>query len=77
MWPIVGILLIGLLVWVIEVKPLLKNKNYREVFIYSFLLISGLSFTFLLVLNVRIPTPLNFLNRIYSPIISSIERFLS
>ncbi|WP_078431386.1 hypothetical protein [Metabacillus halosaccharovorans] len=77
MWPIVGILLIGLLVWVIEIKILLKSKSYREIIIYSFLLISGLSFAFLLALNIRIPTPLDFLNRIYSPIISSIERFLS
>ncbi|MBU7595356.1 hypothetical protein [Metabacillus halosaccharovorans] len=77
MWPIVGILLIGLLVWIFEIKTLLKNKSYREIIIYSFLLISGLSFAILLALNIRIPTPLDFLNRIYSPIISSIERFLS
>ncbi|MGQ4667780.1 hypothetical protein ACUIJN_18460 [Metabacillus halosaccharovorans] len=77
MWPIVGILLIGLLVWIIEITKLLKNKSYREIIIYSFLLISGLSFAILLALNIRIPTPLDFLNRIYNPIISSIERFLS
>ncbi|WP_034331916.1 hypothetical protein [Bacillus sp. J37] len=77
MWPIVGILLLGLVVWLIEIKPLLKSKSYREISIYSFLLISGLLFAFLLILNMRIPTPLDLLNRIYSPIISSIERFLS
>ncbi|MCM3439943.1 hypothetical protein [Metabacillus halosaccharovorans] len=77
MWPIVGILLIGLLVWIIEITKLLKNKSYREIIIYSFLLISGLSFAILLALNIRTPTPLDFLNRIYNPIISSIERFLS
>ncbi len=77
MWSIIGILLTVLLLWFIEVRPLARSKNYKEIFIYSSLLISGLTFAYLLVLNRRIPTPLDFLNRIYSPIISSIERFLS
>ncbi|WP_368657734.1 hypothetical protein AB3Z07_22050 [Metabacillus halosaccharovorans] len=77
MWPIVGILLIGVIVWFIEAKPLINSKSYREISIYTFLLLSGLLFAFLLILNMRIPTPLDLLNYLYSPIISSIERFLS
>ncbi|WP_175640506.1 hypothetical protein [Metabacillus schmidteae] len=77
MWSTVGILLIGIIVWLIEVKPLFKSKNYRVIFVYSFIVIIGLTLSILLVLNITIPTPLDFLNYIYSPVSSLIERFLS
>jgi len=77
MWSIVGILLIGLTVFIIDVKPLIKGKNYREIFIYSSLLLSGLALSSLLILKVRIPTPLDFIKTIYMPFISFIERLLS
>ncbi|HZH58782.1 MAG TPA: hypothetical protein VEY70_04225 [Metabacillus sp.] len=77
MWSIVGILLIGLIVFIIDVKPLIKGKNYREISIYSSLLLSGLALSSLLILKVRIPTPLDFITAIYRPFISFIERLLS
>ncbi len=77
MWSIIGILFTGVIVTIIDVKPLMKGKFYREILIYIFLLLIGLTLAILLGLRRRIPTPLDLLNYLYRPFISILERFLS
>lgn len=77
MWVTVGILFLGAVVSIFEVRPFIKRKNYREMFIYSFLLLSGLTLSSLLAFKMRIPTPLDLLKQFYKPLVSLIERLLS
>ncbi|WP_338450118.1 hypothetical protein R4Z09_28990 [Niallia oryzisoli] len=77
MLKIIGILLIGAIISFFEIRPLIKKKWWREIVVYFLLLSTGLTLSILLIKNVAIPTPLDVLIKIYSPITSFVDRLLS
>lgn len=77
MWAILGFLLVGVILSLLEIPPLLKKKWYREIVVYLLLLLTGLALSALLALNIAIPTPLNLLIKIYRPVTNFIEQILS
>lgn len=77
MWASLGILFIGAIISLFEIPPLIKKKWWREVIVYFLLLSGGLTLSVLLCLNVSIPSPLELIIKIYSPVTNFIERILS
>lgn len=77
MWAILGILFIGAIISLFEIAPLLKKKWWKEIIVFCLLLSAGLTLSILLSMNVTIPSPVDLLTKIYSPVTNSIERILS
>jgi hypothetical protein len=77
MWSSLGILFIGVIISLFEIPPLVKKKWWREIIVYFLLLSAGLMLSILLCLNVPIPSPLDLIIKIYSPVTNFIDRILS
>ncbi|MFC0272050.1 hypothetical protein ACFFIX_11370 [Metabacillus herbersteinensis] len=77
MWAIIGILFTGSIISLFEIPPLVKKKYWREIIVYFLLLTPGLVLSILLIKDVSIPTPLDMITKIYSPVTSFFERILS
>jgi hypothetical protein len=77
MWIISGILLIGAIISLIEVPPLVKKKWWREIIVYLILLSVGMTLAILISKDVTIPTPIDLLTKIYSPVTNFFEKILS
>jgi predicted membrane protein len=77
MLSIIGILLIGAIITFFEIRSFVKKKYLREVIVYFLLLLPGLTFASLLIKGVTIPTPIDLLTKIFSPVTAFVERILS
>lgn len=77
MWAIIGMLTTGVVISLFEIPPLVKKRWWREIIAYFLLLSIGMTFAVLLCLKINIPTPLNWIEKIYSPVTSFVERILS
>lgn len=77
MWIISGILLIGAIISLFEIPPLVKKKWWREIIVYFILLSVGMTLAILISKDVTIPTPIDLLTKIYSPITNFMEKVLS
>ena len=77
MWIISGILLIGAIISLFEISPLVKKKWWREIIVYSILLSVGMTLAILISNDVTIPTPIDLLTKIYSPVTNFMEKVLS
>lgn len=62
---IIGYVLIGL----IEITPLVKNKKFRELSLYCVLFVSAFILSILLVLDVEITSPAVIIEKIVTSII--------
>ncbi|MDQ1003413.1 hypothetical protein QFZ28_003813 [Neobacillus niacini] len=76
MWAIIGILLTGAIITFFEIPPLVKKKWRREMIVYFLLLSAGMTLAILLCKDVSIPTPLDWIAKIFSPVTSFFERNL-
>lgn len=65
---IAGILLIAILIIVLEVPPLWKKKQKRELWVYSLLLLFGVGLSIAESLDLNIPNPLDWIAVIYKPL---------
>jgi hypothetical protein len=77
MWVVSGILIIGAVISFFEIWRLAKKKWWKEISVFSLFLSAGLTLAILLTLNVPIPTPIDWIMKIYNPISSFFERLLS
>lgn len=77
MLVISGILLIGAIISLFEIPPLVKKKWWREIIVYFILLSVGMTLAILISANVTIPTPIDLLTKIYSPVTNFFESILS
>jgi hypothetical protein len=77
MWAIIGILVSGAIISLFEIPPLLKKKCWREIIFFFLLFSPGVTLSILLSKQVTIPTPVDLISKIYSPITSFFERIFS
>jgi hypothetical protein len=77
MLAIIGILFIGTIICLFEIPPLVKKKYWREIIVFFLLLSVGLTLSILVIKNVTMPSPLELIAKIYSPVTSFFERILS
>lgn len=71
------IFLIGVMISFFEIPALIKKKRWREITTYFLLLAVGLTLSFLVAFDVTIPSPIDWINKFYSPVTSFMERILS
>lgn len=77
MWSIIGIILIGVLVSLKEVPSLLKQKHYKDMFVFSTVLLTGMTCAILLSIGISIPNPLNAIAKIYAPVSNLLDKILT
>lgn len=77
MWAMIGTVFTGAVISYFELPQLIKNKCWREISIYILLLLVGMTLSILLIKNITIPNPLDWITIFYDPFTSFMERFLS
>lgn len=77
MVKILGILVITLLIVLKEIPPLIKQKKKKEIWIFSILQFIATLYFSLIVLNVKIPTPLEVIRVLYKPLSDVLFSLLS
>ncbi|WP_408007522.1 hypothetical protein ACJROX_22950 [Pseudalkalibacillus sp. A8] len=65
---IAGILLVAILIIVLEVPPLWKKKQKKELWVFSLLLLFGVGLSIAESLDLNIPNPLDWIATIYKPL---------
>lgn len=63
------VILYYLAVTIVDYIPLIKKKEKKEIVIYSILFISSFILMILLVQNVKLPSPTNFIKFLLKPLI--------
>lgn len=77
MWAILGILFSGAIISIFEIPPLIKKKWWREIIVFLILLSAGITLAILLSKHITIPSPLDWLEKLYRPVTSFIDGILS
>lgn len=72
----VAILAVAMVIIMIEVPPLLKQKKKKELWVFSILLLFGVGVSIAEGLQVNIPNPLDGITWIYKPLHDFILSFL-
>ncbi len=67
MWPIIGIVLAAIGIAIYEVPSMIKRNLKKELWVFSVLLIIGVTLSIIESLNVEIPNPMDWLTIIYKP----------
>lgn len=67
MWPIAGVLAIGVAFMFIEVPALLKKKQRKDLWVFSILLLFGIALNIMEILEMPIPNPLEGITAIFRP----------
>ena len=73
MIPSAGMIIVGLLIAWIELPKLLKEQAYKEIIVFSLLLVCGVGLCILVILRIELPNPLDLLMVIFTPISKWIE----
>jgi hypothetical protein len=77
MLKISGIFAVTAVIAMLEVPLLWKQKLVKELWVFAILLLVGAGLSFALIMHVTLPSPLDFLTRIYKPISDMFKKFLS
>lgn len=77
MLKVFGIIVITLLIIWKEIPPLKKQKKKKEIWIFSIFQFMATTLLSLVVLNVKIPSPLEVIRIIYKPISDVLFSLLS
>jgi hypothetical protein len=62
-----GILAIAAVIITIDVPPLIKTKQKRELYVFFTLLVTAVVVSLLMNFNVNIPNPLDFIKWMFKP----------
>ncbi|MBT2653925.1 hypothetical protein J7E81_01520 [Bacillus sp. ISL-18] len=68
-----GMILIAILISIYELRPMMREKLFKEAIIFCFLLSSGTLLTILITLGVNIPNPLNWVITFIKPLTDLID----
>jgi hypothetical protein len=77
MIKVLGVLVITVLIVLIEIPPLKKEKKKKEIWFFSIFQFMATVILSLVVLNVKIPSPLEVIRIIYKPFSDVLFRLLS
>lgn len=69
-----GILVITALIIAIDVPPLMKQKQKKELILYFILLVIGVTLSSLISFDVKVPNPLDTVEKLVTPLINIIQR---
>lgn len=71
------ILFIGLIITVVEAPPLLKEKQKKELMVFSLIMLIGLFYNISFFLKGHAPNPFDVIEKIFKPMSEKIYQFLS
>ncbi|WHY95676.1 hypothetical protein [Peribacillus simplex] len=77
MWAIIGTVCTGAIISFFEIPPLVKKKCWKEIVIFILLLLVGMTLSILIIKDITIPTPIDWITKIYSPLAHFMDRILS
>lgn len=73
---IVSILVFSIVLCIIEVPTMLKDKSYKDLWTFSILLILGMILAILKKLDITLPNPSDWVALVYSPVSALLKTFL-
>ncbi|MDQ0116138.1 hypothetical protein [Paenibacillus harenae] len=76
MWLIVGVVLLSILLIRLEVPAMVKKKKNKELWLFSLMLLAGVTLTIAKVAQLPIPNPLDLITWVYRPASDMINHFL-
>lgn len=76
MLPLLGILAATAAIIAIDVPPLMKKKQKKELWAFFILLIPGVTVSILIGFGVKIPNPLDFIQWLFKPFANWIQSVL-
>ncbi|WAA09069.1 hypothetical protein [Fervidibacillus albus] len=76
MWTIIGIIIVHVIIIWIEVPPLLRNSERKELIGFSILLFIGFVLSILESTTIELPNPLDLVTFIYKPVSDFVYGFL-
>lgn len=68
MWAALGILAVTVLICIVEVPPLVRNQNKKEIVLYFIILLIGIGMNLAYGFDIKLPNPLDLWILIASPI---------
>ncbi|MCF6409810.1 hypothetical protein [Pseudalkalibacillus salsuginis] len=68
MWVITGILLVAILIIIIEVPALWKERQKKELWVFSLLLLIGVGLSIAVGLDANIPNPFDWIALLFKPL---------
>ncbi|WP_221566596.1 hypothetical protein [Alkalihalobacillus sp. TS-13] len=68
MWVITGVLLVAILITIIEVPPLWKKRQRKELWVFSVLLVFGIGLSIAVGLDLNVPNPFDWIAVIFKPL---------
>lgn len=77
MVKVLGIVIISLLIAWKEIPPLKKQKKKKDIWIFSILQLTATTLLSLVILEVKIPSPLEVIRVVYKPISDALFTLLS
>jgi hypothetical protein len=76
MLPIIGILAVVVVIIVLEVPRLMRSKLYKEIWVFSFMMLVGSALSIAIALHLRLPNLIDWMIVIYNPIVSAFNAWL-
>jgi hypothetical protein len=73
----IAIVTISILIAFLELPKLMKEKAYKEIWVFIFFLLCGMTLNILFAFKIPLPNPIEGLMLIFSPISNWIENLLS
>ncbi|WP_230869538.1 hypothetical protein [Iocasia frigidifontis] len=64
---VIALTLFFIIVMYFQMKNLIKNKDWKELFVYLLLMGVGILYSYGIVLGWKLPNPTIFLNKLYKP----------
>jgi hypothetical protein len=77
MFVIGGIILVTLLITVLEVPPLLKKRQKKELWVFSLLLLFGSGLSIAKGLGLKLPNPFDWIAVLFKPLSDLLMRLLN
>lgn len=77
MLTIIGIIAVVILICVLEVPRLVKDKLIKELVVFTALLLFGTIISIAQALQIRIPNPMDLIITIYQPVYNVFQAWLS
>lgn len=68
--------IVFIIVLAIQVPPIVKRKNRREIFAYFFMMSLGIMYSYAYVLDVELPNPTDGIHLIFEPLTKLLKKAL-
>lgn len=67
MWVVIGIVILGVIIVLIEFPPLLKQKHVKDILVFFIILIFAVTVNILQYSGIKLPNPLEWILTIFRP----------